>query len=210
MLTFLEIPAQETERGVIIWLHGLGADSGDLEPVAQMLNLPQLRHILPDAPVRPVTVVGGMAMRAWYDIAGANISAGPEDSAGMIASADAVAELAAGKVAPETPLLVIGFSQGGVIALILGLKRLARTMGIGVLSAYMPQFLKNEPWYRPALFMAHGAGDTVILPEWGRASRQWLEQGGCSVTWREYPMAHAICQQEIEDLVLWIQATLDW
>ena len=209
MLTCLEIPAKETERGVIIWLHGLGADGSDLEPLAQMLNLPQLRHILPDAPVRPVTVNGGMAMRAWYDIAGANILAAAEDSSGMIASAEAVAALAAGKVRPGTPLLVIGFSQGAVIALILGLTMLPEVTGIGVLSGYMPRFLHNESWRKPALFMAHGSGDTVILPAWGQASRDRLEQEGCPVRWREYPMAHAICAEELEDLALWIQNTLD-
>lgn len=209
MLTCLEIPAQEAERGVIIWLHGLGADGSDLEPVAQMLNLPGLRHILPNAPVRLVTVNGGMAMRAWYDIVGANISAGPEDSAGMLVSAEAVAALAASKVRPGVPLLVIGFSQGGVIGLILGLKVLPGATGIGVLSGYMPRFLQKEPWRKPAVFMAHGTGDTVILPGWGQASRDRLEQDGCSVTWREYPMAHAICHEEIVDLALWIQDTLD-
>ena len=208
MLSYLEIPAQEVERGVIIWLHGLGADGSDLEPVAQMLNLPGLRHILPDAPVRPVTINGGLAMRAWYDIADANISAGAEDSMGMIASAEAVAALATSRVKPGTPLLVIGFSQGGVIALILGLTLLKDVAGIGVLSGYMPSFLESEPWLNPVLFMAHGIQDSVILPDWGRASRDRLAPSGSSVIWREYPMAHAICQEEIQDLAKWARHTL--
>jgi phospholipase/carboxylesterase len=208
MLSYLEIPAQEVERGAVIWLHGLGADGSDLEPVAQMLDLPGLRHILPDAPVRPVTINGGLAMRAWYDIADADISGGPQDSNGMLASAEALAEIATSRVRPGTPLLVIGFSQGGVMALILGLKLLRDVAGIGVLSGYMPRFLQSEPWFKPALFMAHGMRDSVILPEWGRASRDRLASAGFSVIWREYPMAHAICQEEIQDLAKWARDTL--
>ena len=208
MLSYVEIPAQEVERGVVVWLHGLGADGSDLEPVAQLLGLPGLRHILPDAPVRRVAINAGMAMPAWYDIADANISGRPEDSKGMIASAEAVAALAASKVKPGTPLLVIGFSQGAVIALILGLKLLRDAAGIGVLSGYMPSFLQSEPWFKPALFMAHGIRDSVILPDWGRASRDRLASAGFSMIWREYPMAHAICQEEIQDLAKWAQDTL--
>jgi phospholipase/carboxylesterase len=208
MLPYLEIPAQDFERGVVIWLHGLGADGSDLEPVAQMLGLPGLRHILPDAPIRPVTINGGMAMPAWYDITDADISGEHEDKTGMIASAEAVAALAASRVKSETPLLVIGFSQGGAIALILGLK-LRNVAGIGALSSYMPGFLQREPWFKPVLFMAHGDRDPVILPDRGRASRDRLVSAGASVTWREYPMAHTICQEEIEDLANWIRKTLD-
>lgn len=210
MLPYLEIPAREVERGVVIWLHGLGADSSDLEPVVQMLDLPGLRHILPDAPVRPVTINSGMVMPAWYDIAAADISGEQEDSRGMSASAEAVATLTASRVSSGTPLLVIGFSQGGVIALIVGLRLLRGVRGIGVLSSYMPRVLERELWFRPRprLFMAHGDRDTVILPDRGRAARDQLVSGGASVTWREYPMAHAICEEEIQDLAAWIQDTL--
>ncbi|HYP68723.1 MAG TPA: carboxylesterase [Thiobacillaceae bacterium] len=208
MLPYLEIPAKSVERGVVIWLHGLGAEGSDLEPVAQMLGMPELRHILPDAPVRPVTINGGMVMHAWYDIASADISGEQEDRPAMIASAEAVAALAASRVKPGTPLLVIGFSQGGVIALILGLRLLRDAAGIGVLSSYMPRFLQGESWFKPALFMAHGDQDSVILPVRGRASRDRLVSAGASVIWREYPMAHAICQEEIQDLAKWARDAL--
>jgi phospholipase/carboxylesterase len=126
----------------------------------------------------------------------------------MLASAEALAEIATSRVKPGTPLLVIGFSQGGVMALILGLKLLRDVAGIGVLSGYMPRFLQSEPWFKPALFMAHGMRDSVILPEWGRASRDRLASAGFSVIWHEYPMAHAICQEEIQDLTKWARNTL--
>jgi phospholipase/carboxylesterase len=209
MLPFLEIPAQGKERAVIVWLHGLGAEGGDLEPVAELLEIPMLRHILPDAPVRPVTINGGMRMRAWYDIVQTDFYGGKGDQAGLMASADAVSELVDRYSHSGTPVVVAGFSQGGAVALTVGLKRQANLAGVVVMSSYLPKFLKPGECFRPPIFMAHGTHDQVIFPDWGRASRDRLVSEGFSVTWREYPMTHAICQEEIRDLAEWIKLTLE-
>jgi phospholipase/carboxylesterase len=208
MLSYLEIPAQGKERGTLIWLHGLGADGADLEPVAQMLGMPGLRHVLPDAPVRPVTINGGMQMRAWYDIAQADFYAGRADEAGLMASADAVVELAEKFVCPDIPLLIAGFSQGGAVGLAVGLKRMANLGGLLVLSSYVPQSIRAGKCYRPPIFMAHGTRDQVVFPEWGQSSRDWLDAAGFSVSWHEYPMSHAICLEEIQDMADWVRRSV--
>jgi phospholipase/carboxylesterase len=208
MLPYLEIPAQDKERAVMIWLHGLGADGGDLEPVADMLGIPGLKHVLPDAPVRPVTINGGMRMRAWYDVAEADFYTGKGDEAGLMASADAVSELVANYLHLGTRVLIAGFSQGGAVALAVGLKRLENLAGIVVMSSYLPQILQTGECYKPPIFMAHGTRDQVVSPDWGRASRDWLITEGFAVSWREYPMAHAICQEEIQDMADWVDQTL--
>jgi phospholipase/carboxylesterase len=84
MLPYLEIPAQGEECCTLIWLHGLGADGGDLHPVAELLGVPGVRHVLPDAPIRPVTINNGATMRAWYDIADTDFYSRGDDTAGLM------------------------------------------------------------------------------------------------------------------------------
>jgi phospholipase/carboxylesterase len=208
MLSYLEIPPSEEERGVMIWLHGLGADGRDLEPVAEMLGIAGLRHIFPDAPVRSVTINGGTRMRAWYDIAETDFYGNRVDEVGLRASADAVAELALHCVQPGKPLFIAGFSQGGAVTLAVGLKRLKSLAGMIVLSSYLPGFLRMDDCNKAPLFMAHGTQDQLVLPDWGRASCDWLKAAGFPVTWREYPMAHTISLEEIQDMAEWIRLTL--
>ncbi len=192
----------------MIWLHGLGASGSDLEPVAEMLGIAGIRHILPDAPVRAVTLNGGMRMRAWYDIAESDFYGGRGDEAGLMASADAIAELVSHTVPVAQALFVAGFSQGGAVALAVGLQRLQEVAGIIVMSSYLPKFLNLGDCGQSFVFMAHGTHDPVVLPDWGRASRSRLEAAGFPVTWREYPMAHSICLEEIQDIATWVGQTL--
>ena len=70
-LETVEIEPAESANGSVIWLHGLGAVGHDFEPIVPELRLPaelKLRFVFPHAPVRPVTINGGIAMRAWFDI----------------------------------------------------------------------------------------------------------------------------------------------
>ncbi|HEX5477888.1 MAG TPA: carboxylesterase, partial [Burkholderiales bacterium] len=67
----LEFSTGASPDAAVIWLHGLGADAHDFEPIVPELNLParlQVRFVFPNAPVRPVTINGGMRMPAWYGI----------------------------------------------------------------------------------------------------------------------------------------------
>lgn len=196
-----EIEPSSPPRAVMIWLHGLGVDGHDLEPVAELLGLGAIRHVLPHAPVRPVTVNGGMAMRAWYDITAPDLR-WQEDASGMQQSASAIKSLIE-TIQGETglPLILAGFSQGGVISLAtaaLGVQLL----GVVVLSGYLPNYLSivPAPLRQLPIFMAHGRQDPIIPISLAQAGSQTLLNAGGQVAWHAYDMPHAICAEEIDDM----------
>lgn len=210
LLPAIVIEPRGPHRATIIWLHGLGADGHDFEPVAKELQLPEshgVRFILPHAPHRPVTVNGGYVMRAWYDVAGMDISALP-DEAGIRESQRAVAalverEIAAG-IAPERVILA-GFSQGGVIALETGTSHQDRVGGVIALSCYaaLPESLPEASRDFP-IFMGHGTQDPVVPHPLGTASRAILEDKGYAVEWHSYPLPHSVSWDEIMDIRQWL------
>lgn len=217
-LPCVEIETAANPRHAIVWLHGLGADGNDFAPIVPELvdrAWPPLRFVFPHAPVRPVTINGGMPMRAWYDIKGAAI-ADKQDEAGIRASIVQLDELIAREgergVAPER-VLVAGFSQGGAIALAGGTRHAARLAGIVALSTYLP-LAEKTPAERSAanaktpIFMAHGSYDPVVPSMLGEFSRDALAGFGYTVDWHSYPMAHQVCTEEIADLRAWLGARL--
>ena len=216
----VELETAEEVNGSVIWLHGLGADGHDFEPIVPQLNLAKglkLRFVFPHAPVRPVTLNGGMAMRAWFDIFSLDRN-GPVDEDGIRTSAALLRDLIEREHARGVSyanIVVAGFSQGGAIALELGLRFPGKLAGLLALSTYLPQHktLKSEIASRDGgqakdlpIFMAHGRADQVLPLELGRASRDLLESFGYSVEWVEYEMQHAVCAQEIADIARWLSA----
>lgn len=202
----------------VLWLHGLGADGHDFEPIVPELvrpHWPALRFVFPHAPVRPVTINGGMRMRAWYDITGMDFAtradaAGIEDSVRQV---EALIAREAGRGVPASRLLLAGFSQGGAITLATGLRRREPLAGLVALSTYLPGGQTAAARREPAavaqpVFFAHGEGDPVIPIQYGQASAQALEQAGFQVSWHRYPMAHQVCAQEIADLGDWLDRRL--
>jgi phospholipase/carboxylesterase len=200
----------------VIWLHGLGADGHDFEPIVPELvrpHWPAIRFVFPHAPVQPVTINNGMAMRAWYDIVGFHPSA-PQDDAGIRASVAAVDTLIAREAArgiPAERIVLAGFSQGGAVVLAAGLRHAQKLGGIVALSTYLTLIpsLADEAAATNRdipIFMAHGSQDQVVVPARGEASRDVLEALGYRVQWQRYPMQHAVCAAEINDLADWFQA----
>jgi phospholipase/carboxylesterase len=200
----------------VILLHGLGADGHDFEPIVPELDLGDaaVRFVFPHAPVRPVTVNGGMAMRAWYDIVSLD-RGGPQDAQGIGESGErlrGLIEREHERGIDYARIVVAGFSQGGAIALHTGLRFPQRLAGVIGLSTWLPlaeSFVAEvRAWPSvPAelpVFMAHGTADQVIPVEFGRRSAQALEGAGFGVEWHEYPMAHAVCPAEIADLRTWL------
>ena len=198
----------------VIWLHGLGADGNDFAPIVPQLRCAQtraVRFVFPHAPVRPVTVNGGMRMRAWYDIMGFEISR-DQDSEGIADSLRQVErlierEIARG-IAPDK-LLLAGFSQGGAVALRLALGREQQLAGAVALSCYLLEGASLEEWLTPAgcetaVFMAHGTHDPVVPAALGRDAAQKLVEKRVQVDWSEWPMQHAVCPEEVEALDRWI------
>ena len=210
----VEVITGENPQGSVIWLHGLGADGHDFEPIVPELRLPadlSLRFIFPHAPVQPVTINGGMAMRSWYDIVSFD-SEGRADRAGVLASSDLLEGLIAREiergVAPQK-IVVAGFSQGGAVAIHTALQTEHPIAGLMALSTYMalPDDAASAISRKDLpIFMAHGSFDPVLRMEWGRSSADRLIEAGYAVDWHEYPMAHAVCPQEIADISNWLSA----
>jgi phospholipase/carboxylesterase len=214
VLQFLEITTGPEPRLAVIWLHGLGADGRDFEPIVPELALPfAARFVFPHAPVRPVTINGGMAMRAWYDILGFERTAA-EDAAGIRASALAVTELIDHEIErgmPAERIVLAGFSQGGAIALQTALREPRPLGGVVALSTYLPLATtlaaeRNAANAAVPIFMAHGQADNVLPLALGESSRRALEALGYRVEWRTYPMAHSVCFEEIVAIGAWLGA----
>ena len=198
--------------GCVILLHGLGADGGDLFPLAAQLGGGNLRVVCPHAPVRPVTLNNGWKMRAWYDIAGVDLS-DRQDRPGADASAQEMEKLLAAEKAngfAAGQIYLAGFSQGAAMALHVGLRHGEPLAGVIALSGYLlfADALAAEGKNRDTpIFQAHGGVDMVVLPQWGRMTRDILTENGYAVEYREYPMlSHEISNQELEDLNHWLTA----
>ena len=209
-LTTVEIPAQSTPRYTVIWLHGLGADGHDFEGIVPALKLDaadNIHFIFPNAPAIAVTINGGMIMPAWYDIVETSLEQ-KVDKEGINESADLLIELIQLQqqkgIAPEN-ILLVGFSQGGVIALHTGLRYPERLAGIIALSTYLPTIkeLASElsPVNQPTpIFMAHGKADTIVPLAIANAARTQLQEMNYSIDWHEYHMGHSVCNDEIQDI----------
>ena len=208
-LEAIEFETGAKPAAAVIWLHGLGADGHDFEPVVPELGLPAskpVRFIFPHAPVRPVTINMGMRMRAWYDIL--QMGGGPEDEAGIRASQGLLEGLIAREVSrgiPPEKIALAGFSQGGAIVLQTALRHPRRLAAVLALSTYLPLAASLETERSSAnrdlpIFMAHGSEDPMIAFARAAASRDRLQALGYAVEWREYRMPHAVCPQEIADI----------
>jgi phospholipase/carboxylesterase len=218
-LDAVEINPAGTPRACVIWLHGLGADGHDFEPLIPQLGLVDaldVRVVLPHAPRRPVTINGGMVMPAWYDIKAADFSRG-EDREGIRESEQQVHALIQREVKggiPAERIVLAGFSQGGAVVLHTGLRYPQPLAGILALSAYLPlaDTLATEAAAANStvpVMMAHGMQDPVVPVMLALQSRDRLLQLGYCVDWHSYPMQHAVCPQEIGDVRDWLVRRLD-
>ncbi len=218
VLQLITLEPQGPPDACVIWLHGLGADGHDFEPIVAELGLTRghgIRFVFPHAPVRPITVNGGMEMRAWYDISDQGLEQGVDES-GIRGSAEMVATLIEAEVTAgidSARIVLAGFSQGGAIALHLGLRYPRRIAGILALSTYLPlpQSLSHEAASmqdKLPIFIAHGSRDPLIPEKFGDRSAKILETAGYLVDYHTYPMEHAVCAEEIRDISDWIQKRL--
>jgi phospholipase/carboxylesterase len=209
----VEIETGPNPHAAVIWLHGLGADGHDFEPIVPELDLPgPVRFLFPHAPVRPVTINQGMRMRAWYDIF--QFGGGPEDEAGIRASQSIVeGMIAAEKERGASKIVLAGFSQGGAVVLHTALRHAERLAGVMALSTYLPLGASVQAERSPAsagvpIFMAHGQYDDIIPLRRAEQSRQVLEGLGYPVQWHAYPMPHSVCPQEIADISAFLRRIL--
>ena len=204
----IEVETGANPAASVIWLHGLGADGHDFEPIVPELRLAKpVRFVFPHAPIRPVTLNGGMRMRAWYDIF--QLGGGPEDEAGIRESQKLLEELIKKE---KQAVFLAGFSQGGAIVLQTALRYPQRLAGVLALSTYLPLAAKISERTKEnqgvPIFMAHGSYDDIIPISRAKISREVLEQQGYKVEWHEYPMPHSVCPQEIADISAFLSRLL--
>jgi len=208
-LDYIETSTGTNPVGTVIWLHGLGADATDFEPLVPMLKLTHpLNFVFPNAPKRPVTINGGMEMRAWYDI---DPSAPLASSADINASTEALLDLVERTRGdhPTDKIALAGFSQGGVIALNALVTAKTKFRGVMALSTYVhnaegiKDIVQLDNLDTP-VFMAHGLLDPMIPAHRGVASREALSALGFPIEWCEYRMGHEVCPQEISDISHWL------
>jgi phospholipase/carboxylesterase len=218
LLDAVEIVTGPSPRLAVIWMHGLGADGHDFEPIVPEIDLREgldVRFVFPHAPMRPVTINGGAVMRAWYDVTGLG-GVRREDEAGVRESQrDIGALVESEKKRGLSPgqILLAGFSQGGAMALQTGLRHPERLAGLVVLSSFLP--LADKVGAEASLanrnlpiFMAHGTHDPLIPLSRGHESRDRLLALGYRIEWHEYPMPHSVCAEEIADLSAWLRGVL--
>jgi phospholipase/carboxylesterase len=214
----VEIETGPNPHSAVIWLHGLGADGHDFEPIVPELvrrGERPLRFVFPHAPVRPVTINGGYAMRAWYDIIAIDRRAA-EDEQGIRASQALVTELIRRENArgiPTERIVLAGFSQGGAMALFCGTRYPERLAGIIGLSCYQLLAARFDAERLPAnqstpIFLGHGVQDQVVMPVLGEATCRQLQAAGYAVEWHAYSMPHSVCPQEVSDIAAWLRRVL--
>ncbi len=217
-LEVIELESGKNPTVSIIVLHGLGADGTDFVPIAQEFRLDpigEVRYVFPHAPVMPVTINGGMSMRAWYDILGTEVER-REDERGLRSSQAMVEALIEREIERGTDaarIVLMGFSQGCAMTLMTGLRYGQRLAGLVGLSGYLPLAAVTEAERHSAnhdtpIFLAHGSADQVIPIARATASRDALRALGHPVQWHEYPMPHSVCAEEIADLNRWLLKTL--
>ncbi|HEX9139397.1 MAG TPA: dienelactone hydrolase family protein [Steroidobacteraceae bacterium] len=218
LLERVEVQTGPNPVGSVIWLHGLGADGHDFEPIVPQLVQPAeraLRFVFPHAPIRPVTLNNGYRMRAWFDIMSLERRS-TQDEVGIRQADQAVAELIRHeneRGVPSSRIVLAGFSQGGALALFSGTRCAETLAGIMGLSCYLllgsslaaerAAANQNTP-----IFMAHGVQDPVVAYSFGEATRQQLAANQYAVEWHSYPMPHAVSPPEVIDIAAWLRRVL--
>jgi len=218
LLETVEVETGSSPRACIIWLHGLGADGHDFEPIVPELDLPPglaVRFVFPHAPMQAVTINNGAVMRAWYDVYGLD-GVRREDAAGVRASQGRIEALIARERErgfTASRIVLAGFSQGGAMAIHTAARHGERLAGVMALSCFvpLPDTLAAEatPVNRDVpVFMAHGTHDPLIPLARARSGRDLLLALGYPVEWHEYPMPHSVCGEEITDISNWLGPVL--
>ncbi|MCW8825481.1 MAG: alpha/beta hydrolase [Gammaproteobacteria bacterium] len=217
LLPALVLNPEGAATASVIWLHGLGADGHDFEPLVPQLELEQhpIRFIFPHAPSQAITINNGMVMPAWYDVTSMDLTQG-EDEAGIDQSQQLLInwiehEIEAG--IPPDRIFLAGFSQGGAIVLHTGLRYPKKLGGIIALSTYLPLPERFDSEHSHTtndlpIFMAHGNYDPVIPIGSGERSAMRIKGAGYELSWHDYPMEHSVNNQEIGDIAAWLSHQL--
>jgi len=218
ILPCIELEPAVEARSCVILMHGLGADGSDFVPAVTELNLPEslgVRFLFPNAPIMPITINNGYEMRAWFNISSLTID-GISDRIGIKQSVNEIERLIEKQIKlgiPADKIVLAGFSQGAVMALVTALGYRETLGGVLALSGYLPLATEvlqqaGHPNHQIPIFLAHGMHDPVVPYVLGKAAFMALEQAGYNVAWHSYPIQHNICPQEVEDVRHWLMNVL--
>lgn len=218
LLPYVEVNPDKKPDSVVIWLHGLGDSGNGFAPIVPQLALPDsmsVRFVFPHAPIIPVTINGGMEMRAWYDIKSLSFE-DRADMEGVQRSAAQVEQLIQQEIdsgIPADRVVLAGFSQGGVISYYLGLRFPHKLAGILTLSTYMCDHDQSRTGWSDInkttpIFASHGAYDEMVPIALGKAAYTNLSEAGFKVRWEQYPMQHNVHMSQIKDVAKWLQERL--
>ncbi|MCC5855297.1 MAG: alpha/beta fold hydrolase [Idiomarina sp.] len=216
VLPCVEVKPAEAANSSVIWLHGLGADGHDFEPVVPHLQSApgvHTRFVFPHAPQLPVTINNGMRMPAWYDILEMSIERSV-DEAQLRASAAAAHALIEREIArgiPAERIVLAGFSQGGAVAYEAGLtfdKPLAGIMALSTYLATKDSITVNPVQAKTPLLVQHGTHDPIVPVSLGEQAKAWLTERGYHLQYQTYPMAHQLCGPQIQDIATWFRQVL--
>lgn len=214
LLPCVEVEPSNTANASIIWLHGFGADGHDFEPIVPELRLPpqlQVRFIFPHAPQRPITMYDKTILRAWYDFTNWEKETEVE-TAGIYESAAQIEALIKRENArgiPTNKIVLAGFSQGGSMALHVGVRYQEKLAGIMALSTYLStehtlQAERTTANQDTSIFMAHGTQDNVVPFADAQYARDELTSLNYKIEFHTYPMPHSLCPQEVVDIRQWL------
>ncbi|MGH8426971.1 MAG: alpha/beta hydrolase [Gammaproteobacteria bacterium] len=209
----VEVEPRQAATASIVWLHGLGADGHDFEPTVPELGLSTVRFVFPHAPVRKVTLNGGMPMRAWFDIVRLNFEGGWDETgvAEAVTRVDELLRREETRGVPRERQFLAGFSQGGAVALEYLLRRGGGLVGVVALSSFHPAGVRGASPVAPGappLFAAHGLYDPVVPLVLGERTQAAFAHAGYEVSWHRYPMAHQVSGAELADLAAWLRLRL--
>lgn len=215
-LPCVEVNPEKEVNAAVIWLHGLGADGHDFEPIVPHIQLPeeiQVRFIFPHAPKMPVTINNGMTMPAWYDILEMSIERSVDEKQLRESAqrATALIEREIQRGIPAERIVLAGFSQGGAVAYEAGLtfpKKLAGVMTLSTYLATKDSIQPNEAQKQTPMLVQHGTQDPIVPMSLGEQAKGWLTGHGYQVQYQTYPMAHQVCGPQIQDIAKWLQSVL--
>ena len=217
MLDAVVVEPSQTADSAVIWLHGLGASGHDFEPVLPLLELDSqtTRFIFPHAPQIPVTVNGGISMPAWYDIEHMDIDR-TIDVSGISRSADRVDKIVQTQMdegIPANRIILVGFSQGGAVALYAGVRSKKCLAGVLSLSAYWvgAQDSNLMPGRAPEglpIEIHHGTLDPVVPYVLGEQACDALSALGYPVTFQAFAMPHSVVPEQLHAIGQWMALRL--
>lgn len=209
--------SSDSVDGAVIWLHGLGADYNDFVPIVPELKLNHsVKFVFPNAPVIPITINNGYQMRAWYDILDFSDLHREVDSNGIVQSIKQIDKLIEDLILegiPSEKIILAGFSQGGVISYYAALNSEHKLGGLLVLSSYLPEISildvdKIQHKKSLPILVCHGTQDPVVQIAYAKGAIQCLQSFNLKYEWKDYPMAHSVCYEEIVDVAAWMSHIL--